>query len=917
MTSDYQSMTPGQEADKSKIIETILTKPYKLFPTQREAVLSKNKYVRIVAGAGAGKTETLTRRIAYLLLYLEEQPSSIVAFTFTEKAAQSMKNRIYQRVGKLKGEEACARLGEMYIGTIHGYCLRLLQDYFGYGNYDALDENQEMAFLMRHGWGLGLHAHGGSYSENCAVFSSTVNLVYDELIDVDVLSTKVPDFYHRFTKYEELLKQHRLLTFAQMIAKAVQNLHENRSCIDGIKHLIVDEYQDINKAQDSLIELTGEKGNLFVVGDPRQCIYRWRGSDESYFDGFCKTHNGAHAVTIVENNRSCPEIVNTANSIAASFATAKYEPLREVRSNKGAVVLVECESNTSEALWVIKQVERLVTKDKICSFSDIAILLRSVSTSAEPFIEACKAWNIPYLVGGKVGLFRRDEAQVVGRLYAWLDDKGFWREGQYSGDTIDGDNLLTSAAQIYRDLLKVKSFPTKKIELWKKQCLGGEFPHFTKTYQQLLIALGFDRLEPSNKANAAILANLGRFNSLLTDFESAVRGGGEVLDWQKVWRGLGWYMNSYATAAYEEQPAEDLRGIDALQIMTVHQAKGLEWLIVFLPCMTAKRFPSSRTGEGQKWHIPNDLFDHKRYQGEYEDERKLFYVAVTRAKDISCLSYHKKIKVSITKSPLLDHIGKGVVMKNDKDSLPKIAMQKIGEQEEIQTYSGGEIIGYLRCPYFYRLREQWNYQAGLDAALGYGKSLHHCLRVACENKSCANLKDAVVQSIDTEFHLPYAPPVARKTMQAKAKNTLSEFVEKNMDDMKSIEEVEARLEFPVEKATITGRVDVILRGKDKPVLEVRDYKTSEDVTTLEESSLQVRLYTLGLRKMGRNVEKASIAYLESGEVKPVDVSPEKLQESKQIAEGAIRSIASSKYQPNTKKNCKCDYSDICYYSKIS
>ena len=915
MTYSKKGAISRERADRDSVIEAILSQPYRLFPSQSDAVLSTDKYVRVVAGAGAGKTETLTRRIAYLLLHLGEQPSSIVAFTFTEKAARSMKNRIYQRVAELQGEEACSRLGEMYVGTIHSYCLHLLQDHFGYGNYEALDENQETAFLMRHGWGLGLHTLGGSYSESCATFLRTTNLVYDELIPMDTLSKMATDFHDRFARYEDLLEQHRLLTFAQMIARAVQNLSRSRSCVAGVKHLIVDEYQDINRAQDRLIECIGEKANLFVVGDPRQCIYRWRGSDESYFDVFCQTHVGAHAVTITENNRSCPEIVRTANSIADSFDTARYAPLKEVRQDKGVVTLAQCETDCSEALWVVQQIDHLVNKDGVCSFSDVAILLRSVSTSAEPFIEACKAWGIPYLVGGKVGLFRRDEAQVVGRLYAWLDSRGFWREDPYSRDAVSGDDLLTTAAGFYRDLLEGKSFPTKRIRLWKEQCLGGEFRHFTETYQQLLTALGFHRLDPNNKVNSAILANLGRFNSLLTDFESAVRRGGEVMDWQTVWRDLSWFMNSYATSAYEEQPAEDLRGIDALQIMTVHQAKGLEWPIVFIPCMTARRFPSSRTGERQTWHIPEDLFDYKRYHGGYEDERKLFYVAVTRARDISCLSHHSRLKVSVSKSPLLDHIGNGVVMKTDKDSLPHTRLRKTGQQDEIQTYSGAEVIGYLRCPYRYRLREHWNYQAGLDVALGYGRSLHHCLRVACENKSCSNLVDAVVKSVDTEFHLPYAPPLARKQMQAKAKKILSAFAQKHMDDMRSIEEVEARLEFPVERATITGRVDVILRGRDGPVLEVRDYKTSEDVTTFEESSLQVCLYTLGLRKMGREVERASIAYLDSGEVRPVDVSHERLQECKQIAEQAIMSIASRRHDAKGRKHCTCDYSSICYWQR--
>jgi DNA helicase-2/ATP-dependent DNA helicase PcrA len=166
---------------KEELLSDILEKPKPLSKEQRDALLSSSRHVRIVAGAGTGKTETLTRKIACLVLYGETDPTKIVAFTFTEKAAQSMKSRIYERVRQLRGEEACARLGEMFMGTIHGFCLRILEDHFDYGDHNVLNENQEMAFIMREGWGLGL-GKNGNYAQNCRDFIRSVNVVYDELI---------------------------------------------------------------------------------------------------------------------------------------------------------------------------------------------------------------------------------------------------------------------------------------------------------------------------------------------------------------------------------------------------------------------------------------------------------------------------------------------------------------------------------------------------------------------------------------------------------------------------------------------------------------------------------------------------------------------------------------------------------------
>jgi DNA helicase-2/ATP-dependent DNA helicase PcrA len=217
--------TPELNVD---IIEKILREPTELSPDQKKAVLSKSLYNRVIAGAGAGKTETLTRRIVCLALKEEVSPSSIVAFTFTERAARSMKSRIYQRVAQLRPDRLNI-LGEMYVGTIHAYAKRILDDYFRYGNYKVLDENQEMAFLMRHGWDLGINQYHKSYSESCRVFSRTVSMVEDEMLDRKSLEARASTFFSHLVRYEELLEKHKLLTFGRMILLAVLKLKIGRA----------------------------------------------------------------------------------------------------------------------------------------------------------------------------------------------------------------------------------------------------------------------------------------------------------------------------------------------------------------------------------------------------------------------------------------------------------------------------------------------------------------------------------------------------------------------------------------------------------------------------------------------------------------------------------------------------------------
>ncbi len=897
---------------KEELLGDIIEKPKPLSEEQKDALLSTSRHIRIVAGAGTGKTETLTRKIACLLLCEEIDPTKIVAFTFTEKAAQSMKSRIYERVRQLRGEEACAKLGEMFVGTIHGFCLRVLEDHFGYGDHNVLNENQETAFIMREGWGLGL-GKNGNYAHNCREFIRSVNVVYDELIGRKELGKKAGDFLGHLGRYEELLDRHKLLTFGRMIYLAVESLRENPAPIKIIKHLIVDEYQDINKAQEGLIRLIGQQASVFIVGDPRQSIYQWRGSNESCFKEFSNIFPGCKTINLTENRRSVKRIVSTANAFASTFEGVRYRDIRPKREESGHCFVVDADFPDDEAEWVVSQIETYANNGH-CNYSDISILLRSVTTSGGPFIDLLRERSIPYIVGGKVGLFRRPEAQAVGELFVWLHDNGFWVEDPWNWhNRTRGDDLLVSALTNWRSAtgFTLTEQHVSDVWDWKAKLLAGEFDNFTEAYHDLLIRLGYLTLDPGDRMHAAIMANLGRFNTLLTDYESSIRFGGRSVNWGRVMNGLCWYINAYATGAYDEQPSEDIRGINAVQIMTIHQAKGLEWPIVFVPCLTNLRFPSKNTGRKQDWHIPREMFDVARYEGSINDERRLFYVAITRAKDLLTLSRFSRMKKSIGQSPFLSPIRSGLTELNPDRNLPMVQVSLASEEDEIYTFSAGEIINFLKCPHFYRLRELWNYQPGLVTALGYGKSLHFCLRSASELiKSGENPEQAILKAVEEKFHLPYAGGTVRENMKRKARKTLGKFVSEHLDDMGRIEEVEARLEFPVQKATITGRVDVII--KDGGDMEARDYKTSDEVTTPDQSALQLTLYSLGLRNIGRPVTRASVATLEEARIMPVDISQQCIRRARETAEKTIEAIKSGQFTPQPGHFCEsCDYSRIC------
>jgi len=214
------------------------------------------------------------------------------------------------------------------------------------------------------------------------------------------------------------------------------------------------------------------------------------------------------------------------------------------------------------------------------------------------------------------------------------------------------------------------------------------------------------------------------------------------------------------------------------------------------------------------------------------------------------------------------------------------------------------------------LRDIWGYQPQLDQAIGFGNSLHYCLRRAGElvkNEGYSPLS-AVATAVDEGFHMPFVGGGVLEIFRTNAKKLLIDFSRKYGDDLKRIEEVEYRLEYPIHNATIMGKVDVIMR--DEGNMEVRDYKTSEDIRTFEEVSTQVKLYTAGLKGLGRPVTSGSVAYLAESDVRMVDVDDPLLNDAKKYAEKTVEGIMNKRFTPWPGESCKrCDQGPICRWKR--
>lgn len=906
-------------------LELILNNPTRLSESQEKAVISGSRNVKIVAGAGAGKTETITRRILFLLLQKNVDPASIVAFTFTEKAAEAMKSRIYRRVEGSGEKELLRKLGTMYVGTIHGYYLKILQENYGYGDYSVLDENQEMAFVLRHGYEIGLNRseYTGIYSSKCEMFLDTNSVVYGELIDRTKLEALEPNYFKSLTKYEAKLHRYRRLTFDYMSYLAITEINKNPSVLEVIKYLIVDEFQDINSSQFQLIKSIGNKASVFVVGDPRQSIYQWRGSNDKFFLDFSTDFPEVEEIQISENRRSGNEIVKISNEIADKFVGFRYDHMIGTRVSRGQCFSTISESDEKEAVDLADKFEWLHREG--VDFSEIGVLFRSVNTSATHLIDELKKRRIPYVIGGKIGLFRRDEAQALGRILSWIPDGGFWLKSRFNwGNKITGDKLLETGLKYWKDAVTFDLVPDikEKLELWKQNVIEGGYNDYKDILSQLLVILGYKKLDHSDPYEVALMANIGRFSSLMGDFEIANRFGGKPkkLNMNSEMKSFCWFLNTYATKAYEEQAPEDLTNVDAISIMTIHQAKGLEWPFVFVPSVVDRRFPSSMMGKERKWMIDSSRFepdfDSSRYKGNLEDEKRLFYVAATRARDSLVISRFASMNGnSRSSSILLEDLNLNDI-ENSKLQLNMDEIEHAEADENVATFSAKDVIDYRRCPFHYRLSSQWNYFQGVSPFMGYGETLHFCLRSASEliKRRGLDPETAIREAFDSEFFLPFASENLVSNLKETVRSQLINYVSKRTDDMINISEVETRIEFPVENASITGKVDVIIR--DGSSYEVRDYKTSDKVITKEDSELQVRLYSLGLSYLGKKISKGSIATLDNALVKDVGVTEAEKEIARQESVEMIKNIKNRKFKGKPGSFCqKCEFNQICKWSK--
>lgn len=906
---------------------------------QLEVISFRGGHLQVIACAGSGKTESISRRVAALIAE-GSSPASIIAFTFTEKAAAELKERIYKRVEEQKGREFLGRLGPMYVGTIHGYCFRLLQDHVPkYGNFDVLDENRHFGLLSR--TFSSIHLHELKRREAIRDFAHNADVISNELLDPSVLvGTQMGKCYDA---YNEMLERFHSMTFGQIIAKAVEELQKPEVLArvkEPLRHLIVDEYQDINPAQERLIELlAGAPVHLCVVGDDDQAIYQWRGSDVSNILAFSKRYKQVKTVKLEINRRSRPRIIETANAFSASIPDRLRKAMQIHRAaGTPEVVCWKAETEEDEARQLADTIVRL--RRKGFAYRSMAVLYRSVRTSSPPLIEALSEKGVPFQCAGRTGLFLQPEINHLGEIYSWLVD-GEWRDERF-GERRDAD--IDHAIEQLVKYLGLSKERTKILRTylddWKAERITQRSPvNLVAEYYDLLGVLGAHELNPDDQAHAARFGSFARFSQILADFEHVTRRGRYVEEeGVRVFRGgrdrgleyykrLHRYLLYYARDAYDDFEGEPTFTSDVVSILTVHQAKGLEWPIVFLPALTSRRFPSARAGREKDWLLPEETFGRAkraRYEGGDAEERRLFYVAMTRARDSLYLSYFEKKKNAFKPSPYLLQVAKlnQGIKAYGALPLPELDANQAAGHVPILELGFSDLAGYEECGYRYRLSGSFDFQQQLAIEMGYGKAMHHILRTVAERVRQTGKVPSRREGekiVEDEFYLPFADHPTFERMKKSACKVLGRYLDVYSQDLKRVWAIERPFEISLPGAIVKGKADIILDDEKGAHgrLAIVDYKATDDPERTERYELQLAVYTAAGRGEGLEVDAAYLHNLSNGARKSVDVAQQRTHQAVARLSSAVEGIRSGHFpaNPDKKKCTQCDYAKVCAFSK--
>lgn len=908
----------------------------KLTDYQQKAIEHAGRNLQLIACAGSGKTEVVARRVVHLLTPGRSDslvPRNIVAFTFTEKAAAELKERIITRAKQALGE--VTGLAEMFVGTIHAFCLELLKSEAPeYLRYEMLNEVQQGLFVNRHSRQSGLTTStdlsGAAlrrYRDTKHYIAALSILREADLEHANLDGCSVAD---GLESYRQLLDERSYLDYSSILEAAAGALTKDDGLrarfSERVKYVIVDEYQDVNPVQEAIVWSLHDLGaRICVVGDDDQTIYQWRGGDVDNILTFDKRYPAVDQVRIEENFRSSDGIVETARQFIEQNDTrlAKVmKPTGTQAHEPGDIVALSFATVEDEAQYIAATAQALrgvaFTEDEVqrgLSWSDMAVLLRSVKANAEPITAALEAAGIPFVVTGMTNLFGTDEAEAARQLFYFMANRPGVDEGTVGRVWSDANLGLDP------DALQgaIKAAAASKVALTDPDQKRWGLYSIQRVFLSFLEEAGVREERVPNGRGEVVFYNLGKFSQLISDFEAIYFHSKPA----EKYASFADFLQFHAEDAYPEGWQDNqYANPDAVRIMTIHQAKGMQWPLVFVPTLLKNRFPAKKPGGRNVWHLlpRNGVKGQGRFEGTIEDERRLFYVAMTRSQKFLHLTWAPVPGNQLfqKRSQFWDDI---LVSKWVKRKIPDYSgrvrlpsLPRAGVANVVFSFS--DLKYFFECPYQFKLRVLYGFNAPIHEALGYGKSLHDALAEVHARAIRGDIPGADEERrlVETHLHTPYAYPALRQQLEASAERVIRDYLRDNRELFDKIEFSEKQIEISLgDGVSVIGRIDLV-RRLDTNETTIVDLKSTDRAQPEDVTETQLHVYALGYQDLtGRRPDYVEIYELDERRRKPRSVDDEFIDEVKARTRDAAEALRSGALPatPIPKKCGGCDYRGMC------
>ncbi|MDD3102024.1 MAG: UvrD-helicase domain-containing protein [Patescibacteria group bacterium] len=992
----------------SKIIE-------ELNPRQKEAVTHVNGPLIIIAGAGTGKTRAITYRIAWLILSGQAKPEEILAVTFTDKATQEME----ERVDKLLPYGYV----DIWISTFHSFCERVLRDYaieIGLPIDFKLLDTAGQCFLVQKNFDrfdldyyrpLGnptkfireLVKHFGRAKDE--VISPKEYLEYAQGLEMDNDRSmsdnlvkgeagRIKEVANAYYTYQQLLLDNGALDFGDLINYTIELFSKRPEILEKyrkkFKYILVDEFQDTNWAQYKLLQMLAQPenlsdrqaGNITVVTDDKQAIYRWRGAAYNNVFQLKKDFPKCKIVFLDENYRSRQAILDLAykfieqNYLEDKDSGVKFKGLlsknlKSTRKGEAEIAHIHAKTQEEEAKETVKKIIELRKLNPKASWNDFAILVRA-NNQAEIFCQTLRWNNIPYQFLARTGLFSKP---IVMDILAYLKLLDNYHESPavyriltspIFFDELPNQDLINLTYwanrknwSIYEAIAKVSTVPNispkgieelNKVLVWiEKHTQLAKKENASKVIYAFLEDTGYLKLlsESAEKGNEQNIENifwLRQFFNKVKNFEE-VNLDKSISNFIQM---IDLMLDAGDTGAVATEAEES--GPETVKVMTIHAAKGLEFNWVFVVNLVDRRFPTTERHEAIE--IPPALIKEIIPEGDihFQEERRLFYVAMTRAKDglflTSAENYGgktvKKFSRFLHELGLIDKKFPPEPIPSVKDLrqflAPKEIMVSSKSDYQLPTkFSFTQLMAFETCPLQYKFAHILKIPRKGKGSLVFGQSIHNTLQKFLQkylelkdvkqaelfvtsgkkkSKKEITFKDLIQIYNECWIDEWYEDKNNQDEYKERGKKILKLFYDNFMKNPPKIKSLELPFNFKLGEYALKGKIDRI--DEVEGGIEIIDYKTGNLKEKLNANEKwQLLIYQLALRSLFREpAVRLTYYYLETGDKISFLGDEKELEEIEEKIKKIIKEIKQSEFPPKATKCQWCDFKDICEYKAV-